>query len=216
MEQIIGGSFLSELSRRVKGIVTAVTGTRRNLPPAARKVLSQIGDQTIVGVRVGRRPIQAYVKATIDLIRAPKMPLYHLWLELTLDSGKTVILEKNQVIGLFYGRSGPKDETLAVPIAPVRVIDFINNAINAMGNGFWDYSATTTNCQDFAYRVLQSNGVKMTPYESFILQDVAKLLPGWAEFLTKKATDLASKADLVLKGYGQVGSKSVRARSKRQ
>ena len=80
--------------------INRVLNFKQNVPPNVKQALDKIGEETIISARCGRTPVQAIVQGALRAIaNVPYDNLFHLFIELTLPSGKWVI-EKIERINL--------------------------------------------------------------------------------------------------------------------
>lgn len=119
------------------------------------------------------------------------------------DGGPNVyVLEKRQVVKLSVEAlnvARANGETL--PISPIprnlTVRQLLFNAVRSKGNSIWDYNPNANNCQDFVVTVLAANGMPIV----WPKQPVDKLFQSpQIRYVTSHVSDLASRADVVLRG----------------
>ena len=85
-----------------------------NYTTSSGKVLKANGDKKITGITIMRTPIEASALlkvAHISLEDKPYDKLFHLYMVLTMENGKVLALEKNEVIKLsvYDGRKGAEE-----------------------------------------------------------------------------------------------------------
>jgi len=212
MEEIKGGL--------IKEVYNALTLKKRyNYPPKVRKILETDGNRYITSIDVVRTPVSFLMTALLQglsmgrFIDASKKEgfdkFFHLYLRLTLDNGRTVLVEKNEVINVEYNLKYTKEEqVLPVPMpGRVRFIDFLESARLSVGDEkFFVYDPFSTNCQNFVLNLLKSVGFLTPALQEFILQPADKLinrLGSRFHSIAKGVTDLAHTADVVLQGEGR-------------
>jgi hypothetical protein len=193
-------------------------GIRNNLPPSARRLLEVEGDHYITSLIIRREPVQSALHTALDYItlgqwnterlNANYDKIFHLGLILILDNGKQILIEKNEVIYIYYLKpSNDSVEFLPLPPlqTPTTLNQFIANAVSVKGNDFYKYDPFANNCQDFVAILLQANNIYPPSAESFVKQPVDSLLsklPSWTQPVLKGITDLGAVANVALEGAG--------------
>ena len=175
------------------------------LPPTARKLLEQVGDEKITSMTLFRNPISLskFAKFVGALKGTNYDDLFHLGV---IINGK-YLLDKQAV--LHFERSGiPKDsETLQIPIAKeITISELLEKTRKRMGDSnFSSYNAKSNNCQDFMLAVLSANGLSSPELTKFIKQNVEAVfnnLPSYAEAISNFVTGTQAVADRVIQGEG--------------
>lgn len=210
LDDLEGSGFFSDIWNRLRGVKQAVTGIRDNLAPNIRNSLSQIGNNQITNISIGRTPLTSKFNTLVNFARnISGLPptshdkLFHLFIIFTLSNGQKWTWEKNEIITLKPYVQKPIDQVINLGNKPITLNNWITNAQNKMGPSFYTYNATSTNCQHFVLGNLLANGIQVsTELKNWILQDVSQLLPSWGQRIAKFATDMASKFNLVKEGYG--------------
>ena len=101
--------------------------------------------------------------------------LYHTLLGLELTNGSKVQVEKLQVASIREGFHYKGQEQIVIPERQIKLYDFIQNGIKAMGKDFYTYNVRTNNCQRFVVTLLRANGINNFD-ESFVTQKADTLL----------------------------------------
>jgi len=205
----------SNLRRRLTDVSK---GVRKGLPPSARSTLEQYGDELIQSMMLRRDPVQQAINKAFDLLTLGQWSkaksaenydnLFHLGLVVTLQSGKSILIEKNEVINI--GNPKPlqsNSETLPLPPlpTPTSLNEFIMNGVKTKGDSFYTYDPFSNNCQDFIAVLLQSNNSYTPEAVQFVKQPVESLvsqLPSWTQPLARGITDLGAIANVALEGAG--------------
>jgi predicted RNA methylase len=202
----MAGEGLSDVIGRIKQLL----GRRREFTPSSRKVLDKYGRGEYARVMVCRKPLDENLLGFIKKIKnnVPYDKLYHLSIRFELPGGKWLRLDKREDLQASIETSIPaKTECIAVNIGnktPDNVNDILEMTRKAVGDSqFYDYKATTNNCQRFIMDILQSSGMQITPQiAEFVLQDVGDLVPEWIASLSNVATDVKAKINQLLQGKG--------------
>jgi len=185
-------------------------------PPNVKKILSQYGPQIIKALTLKRTPVDKVLTGALNIFSLGKFgerfeksfdELFHLFLEIELQGGTRLLLEKNARINMELNPSAgarPNTETKAIANIPqgLSVYQLLENAKRRMGSQFYSYSPHTNNCQDFLLNVLQASGIGDQSDYTFIKQDTEKLFKG-LPILKKIAyttTKLGEKADIAMQG----------------
>jgi len=193
----------------VRRISQAVTG-RTDAPPAVRSLLASQGDKKIQSMQVARSPIQSAVKGVINLISSGQLSenqkklgyddIFHLYLIITLDSGKSFKIERNEDVNVSGPSVSSDSQVMNVNVKPVTLNEFINNG--SKGSGFWRYDARSNNCQKFVRDMLQGSGMLTSELNSFIQQDAAGLFESMplTEKIAKGLTDFKQRINILVGG----------------
>lgn len=164
--------------------------------------MTQYGQQKIKSIVVARDPVQSLVQKALNFITLGKWnemkkklkydDVYHLYMILTLENGKRLRLEKNQVVQMSDYSGTPKS-SIVVPVnKDVSLNEFIKKGIDKMGiKNFVRYSADELNCQNFVNSLLTANGLNSPEITKFVVQDVEKLLTPLAKDVGQVVTDIA-------------------------
>jgi hypothetical protein len=191
---------------KLKGIYDALMGNDA-LPKSFRNSLKKYGDQTIKSITVKRTPLSGVVDSLMNLITLGRWKeikkgydkIFHLYAVLTLDSGKKLLLEKNERPVLSESIPDDTKETESAGVTtlttPITLADFVGKTVKQMSlQDYITYSALSLNCQDFIRNHLRANGLLNPTLLQFVYQDIQKLVertPSFSKWLAKKATDVA-------------------------
>jgi hypothetical protein len=194
-------------------------GIRTSLPPSARKFLEANGNAQIQSITIRRDPIPSALNTAFNLITLGKWnkerlnenydKLFHLSLVLTLSNGKTVLVEKNEVINIGSPIPVTKNtETMSLSRLPTHTTldEFIANGVKAKGADFYKYDPFNNNCQDFVALLLKANHNYPAKAATFVKQPVdnlVKRLPQWTQPIAKGITDLGAIANVAVEGAGR-------------
>ena len=223
---IEGRGFLDSLKSGIKNVYGRVkgfiTGVRNDYQPYVRNLLEKISNNKIIKLVVIREPIKQAINMLVNAITDNKVnefkkqvgidDLFHLYMIATLDDGRLIRIEKNSEIDVKQISSMPKvnnDNMLNINIStPITVNELLTNTKNKIGDrAFWDYDSIKSNCQDFIYNVLYTNGFESSnpSMKSFIKQDLSKLgksLSSTSKNIMNTITNLGKKAQILVGGAG--------------
>jgi len=133
--------------------------------------------------------------------------LFHLFAVITLEGGKKIMTEKNEVIIISESIPARSEKAEYRQVASVPSITleqlFANNKAK-MGDKYFTYSAKDNNCQDYLLSLLKASNIGTEEDYKFIKQDTKQLFEG-LPYLRKFAnsiTGFAGKLDVILSGKG--------------
>lgn len=182
-------------------------------PPSMRKLLKEVGSETVKSLKVVRTPIAKSVKGLLDLItlgqydKAVKEAGYDNMLHLALFINEKYQLDKQAVVVFKKNNPiSPDSEVMDVVVFPegITIQSLIDKTKSYMGDeNFSNYDAQKNNCQDFILAVLGSNGLLNAKLRKFIKQDaesVFKKLPEVSEKIAKVFTDTGAVVDKIIEG----------------
>jgi hypothetical protein len=233
----IGKDIKKTFNRTTKTIVKAVNqsvntiddvyqkifGNVVELSPKVKSAIKQNGSATITAIEIWRAPVQALMVSVLNGLSLGKFgnrfakedynTMFHLSLCIKLNNGRTILLEKNEIINT---ETNPKKKagTEVMPIANIpadlTLFELLDNAIKAVGERkLLIYSARDSNCQDFAIALLQSSNIANAENTAFIKQDTKKLFNKLTNLrkITNTATDLGRYGQVVAQGGSMRGRK---------
>jgi hypothetical protein len=213
------GEGLKEVVEKVKStarnvIDAIINGVRKGASPNLKDMIKKYGDKAITSASVQRAPIDKAIRVVADVLTSGKFSktagdleyddVYHLSLILTLDNGKIISYEKNDVVVI---KENPqiKGEQMAVNLKNITLANFINNTIQAIGEEkFYLYTAEEFNCQHFIHAHLKVNKALTPALNTFIMQDAISLLQRNPKLISlfKKVTDIGALFNIVKEGRG--------------
>jgi hypothetical protein len=157
LESFGGSGFISDAYDRV---VTFFTG-RNKAPPAVRRLLNQVGQETIEMITVARSPVNSMIQKVINFIsggtfEANKQQLhydqiYHLFLIIKTKS-RQFTLERNETVKVGDPGSRSPEGMAQVDLGgkQIKVVEFLQNGVKVSKENFWQYNPVNNNCQVFA------------------------------------------------------------------
>ena len=155
---------------------------KKNYTLSAQRLISQYGDERIVGIQVCREPIKlSKIVEKLKLLRKkPYDTLFHLYMSVTLQSGKIIFLEKTEVLTITEGvrKFGDKLEQRDVAVSQeILLREMLDNAQKHMGESkYFSYGAFSNNCQSFIEALLFASRLSNPEILNFIKQDVDSIL----------------------------------------
>lgn len=191
------GTGITSAFKRIQGKFDYTT--------SAQNIINKHGNQYISGIEVRRAPVS--VSAVVNLAKKvnktlasnlnkkPYDELYHLFMVVSLNNGKRLIVEKNEVINiaLYNGVVQKNEESIKITLKTngLSFNSLLTNTENEMQGKYFTYSAFTNNCQDFITAILKSNNISTTKAINFIKQDVKHLVSSASKSILKGTTDIA-------------------------
>jgi len=186
-------------------ITKAILKQKWGLNNQFEDTLNHYGDCNIVKLEIIRIPLSKALNTVLNLITLGKVNqemvrqdvdhLYHLKMEIILDNGSKLTLEKDGTSKLFVG--GIRNDTqqpMEVKLHhPIKLKDFIENTIKLMNlHNYTHYNSVSNNCQHFVQSHLEANGLLTQQLKDFLNQDeiVKELFNKQQKNLIKTTTDL--------------------------
>jgi hypothetical protein len=163
-------------------VVKEVIKGRNDYPEKVNKILARYGDIPVVGFSLKRTPVSKLLTGALSAASKGEFnkrlqaseydKLFHLYLEITLETGKKILVEKNEVINMMMSSKRPQEEIRPIKTTPknLTINIIMKNTKKAMGAKFLKYSADN-NCQDFIVSMLRANKIGSASDISFVKQD---------------------------------------------
>jgi hypothetical protein len=233
-----GGGILSKIVKTAKTAYRAVKNPKKALeevkkfgknliygrldayPPSVQKIIDANKDAIVQSITLHRKPLSSTYTTLMSwatggetdkrLKEQPKDTLYHISMWVKLSNGKTLKVEKNEVIAINPNPKAHKDEqTQEVPPPPAGLTfgDMLEKARKEAGDTkFFGYSAKDNNCGNFIEYILRANGMESQQTKDYIGQDTKTILEGFPTLrkVMNTITDLAGRANVLLEG-GDLG-----------
>jgi len=187
------------------------------LPPSARQLLEQIGNEEIKSIKIVRTPLSSFTKGFLNIISLGQFDkiskqYYDKIFHLSLWINDKYNLEKNEVI--MFNKKNPieqNSEVQQVNNIPTSLTfqTLIDKTKARMGNKFGPYDAETNNCQDFLMNIFQANGIGDQSDFNFIKQDTKEIfskLPAFTKAIGQASTSIAAIFNRLMFGEGQKGT----------
>lgn len=203
----------------------------KDMSSAVKKVMTQYSDQPITGITVARVPIVGMIEKILRLVSRKAInydTIYHLYMLIYLKNGVVLRVERNQTFQMEPASSkdinmavsgevpdkvkGPASIKVRVPsMALGQAMDnFIKEAkARNPTMGPWRYASMSTdgaesnNCQDMVLSWLKGMGVQSSEVQTFVKQQIDKLLPAVANDVQQGITDLAGAVKDKVFGKGR-------------
>lgn len=189
-------------------------------PPSVQKIIDANKDAIVQSITLHRKPLSSTYTTLMSwatggetdkrLKEQPKDTLYHISMWVKLSNGKTLKVEKNEVIAINPNPKPHKDEqTQEVPPPPAGLTfgDMLEKARKEAGDTkFFGYSAKDNNCGNFIEYILRANGMESEQTKDYIGQDTKTILAGFPTLrkVMNTITDIAGRANVLLEG-GDLG-----------
>lgn len=189
---------------------------RNDYPPHIRDIIDRFKDFRIERIEIVRTPLAKWTEMLLNIVsfgdfnRIKKENNYddyfHLNLNIVLEKGNYVMVEKNQVLNMARKhKKANNSEFMNVPNIPdnLTLSSFLDNAQKVQGKKFFIYNASNNNCQKFARDCLLGSNLNTQETNDFIIQDTESLFKN--QFLrktTNSVIELATATDGLINGYG--------------
>ena len=187
---------------------------RNDYTRAAKTMIAKYGNQRIKHMRIHRQPLSAFLMAAMNVLtlgdfqrrfrNSPHDTLFHLRVDLYMENGNVISLEKNDVI-TFTERPSTTSSAEIMNVSlqrPLILNDVLRKTQEFMGNKYFYYQAKNNNCGDYILALFRSNGLLTPDRQAFIKQDVDDLFTKYSRKLTNTITDIAGTLN-TMKG-GQI------------
>lgn len=210
-----GEGLVTEIGRYARGVWMALKGNRTNFNPKARMVLNRYGTASIVKLEVCRRPLRDAFTNILRIVQNKEQQkmhdqLFHLLIVAHIVTGhvphiEKIKIEKNENINITAFNPTQSDDMHEVKgfVSGFCINEMLNNALSRTPSSrIFDYDATSTNCQLFVHDVLKANNLLTPSLDTFVMQDVSKILPTWSKKLARVFTDIANRGKTIVEGEG--------------
>ena len=199
-----------------KKTVTAVITGATDYSPNVRTMIQKNGNSPVREMTVGRTPVQEAITSAINMISQGGFKanqeklnydkLFHLFVNLRLENGAKIRLEKNEVITASDGwTKEASGEYVSINVSHnIPFKELLENTRSRMGNRFFKYDSASNNCQDFILNVLQANNLGTEQDYAFIKQDTEALFVGLdkTRALARNVTDFGARFNIATQGGG--------------
>lgn len=190
-----GGGDLLNVYNRIQGIY--------DYTAKSKQYLEKYGNHQIIRIEIRRKPIS--VSKILEIIKSlnskirenfnnkPYDELFHLYMILTLNNNKKILVEKNQVINIDEYKKNENTEMIELPLMNKQITlnELLTNTKTKMKNKYFTYDAFKNNCQDFLKNIIISNNLSNNQVIEFVKQDVKNLLSKTSQYYLKLITDSA-------------------------
>jgi hypothetical protein len=148
---------------------------------SSRKTLEKFGDKAIKSLTLVRTPIPSMLNKALNFVSLGKWnkerrkygfdTLYHLALLVGIEGGKTLVVEKNEVINIstsYRIKSNTEQLNLPLPTTGPTLNMVLDTTRQRMGDKkYFLYDAFNNNCQVYIKNVLESINLYSTEAKSF-------------------------------------------------
>jgi hypothetical protein len=156
--------------------------------------------ENIVALHVCRKPIRKTIEAALNLVSFGSWSterkkfgyddFYHLFLVGETETGRKVVIEKNEVIRVKdYTKAEPTD-CMEVPMSnPIKLGVMMKKTETSMKDYFL-YDAFHNNCQVFVENVLSANSLLQPELVHYISQELGEVLKSQPTYLSNVARNI--------------------------
>jgi len=197
-------------------------------PPSSKKILDANEFSVILSVELHRIPLPSLYTSLMSwatsgeterrLAQQPKDTLFHISMWVKLENGKTILVEKNEVINLQVNPTKKKEEEVqevSKPPPHLTFGDLLEKTRKEIGDSkFFSYSAKDNNCGNFIEFILKTNGMNSEATHNFIGQDTKTIMKGFPSLrkFINTLTETAGRANVLLEG-GSLEDSSLKKKS---
>ena len=186
-------------------------GAKLDFSNKIKKILEKYGNDSILSIRIGRRPINKLVEKAFNIISLGKWnelrkeyyydKLFHLFLIITLQDGTKLSFEKNDIVNMNENDSRCSENgvdciEIEYPQNSINVNDLIRKPLGRIGKkNYFIYDPFQLNCQIFIKSVLETFGLYDKKTHNFVyqdLQEIIKRLPFYVKWTGRTATDISA------------------------
>ncbi len=209
-------NVISKPLQAVQSYATTVIQGRNDYQPSARAVIKQYGDKQIKEIKIIRQPIQSFINTAFNALtfgqfqkkldELPYDKLFHLRMVVTMEDGKKIQIEKNEVINITLKVDTVKgQEELTAPInTTITLNQLLEGGKKILKDNYFTYRAFGNNCQDYQIALLKGSNLLTPQLENFIKQDVSELanINPFLKKIANTMTDLGGKFNEIIHGTG--------------
>ena len=175
-------------------------------PPKSRKLIQEVGNEIVESIELFKYPIS--LSDIAKYLGVLKNTEYDELMHLGVVINDKYLLDKDAVLNFEKGGIPKSTNTLSVtPDKNQTINQMIDNTRKYMGDErFSTYKAFTWNCQDFIRSFLDANKLLTKERESFIMQDLQKVLnnlPQYSDAISNFYTDAKAIANRQIEGEGK-------------
>jgi hypothetical protein len=212
-----GFSKVKELAssgiEKVKDIFTVRNGYNNK----ATTLIKDYGNYKIRKIVIVRSPIKSYIKYILNVVsfgkflqalkQTPYDKLFHLSMNIELENGQVITVEKNEVIEIHRTvKSYSNSEMMPVDLKGkvLSFNDLLENGYKNAGSdsAYFHYNAWNNNCQNYIMYLIKGSGLNSPSIQSFVLQDITKLLENTPDFTKKFGYAITTAASIANKISG--------------
>jgi hypothetical protein len=183
-------------------------GAKLDFSNKIKSILKQYGNEPILAIRIGRRPIQNKVETAFNIISMGKWAenrkkyyydtLFHLFLIITLDDDTVISFEKNSIVTMTEndGRCSMQNvECIELEYLQdsITLSELVMKPLDRIGkNKYFVYSPFSQNCQIFISDILKTFNLYSEKAKEFVYQDISEIvkrLPFYISWAGKAVTD---------------------------
>ena len=196
-------------------------GAKLDYSNKIKKILKKYGDEEILAIRIGRRPIDNRVEKAFNIISLGKWDklrndyyydtLFHLFLILTLKDGTVISFEKNSIVTMTENDSRCSMKNvdcieLEYPANSITLNELVRKPLERIGKDmYFVYDPFKKNCQIFVSDILKTFNLYSKKAKEFIYQDISEIvkrLPFYVKWVGKSVTDIDATVSKI-SGAGQ-------------
>ena len=200
-----------------------IHGRHDAYPPSAQKVIDENKGAIVQAISLHRNPLPSVYTKLMNwatngetdkrIAEQPKDTLYHIGMWVKLSNGKTIKVEKNEVINIEANPTKPKEEEvfqISNVVSNLTFGDMLEKTRREIGDHkYFSYSAKDNNCGNYIENILKTNRMDNEATHDFINQDTKEILRGFPSLrkFINTVTDIGGRANVLLEG-GDIDAQS--------
>jgi hypothetical protein len=201
---------IAKTFHKVNDVTNKLINGSQSFSPNVKQILNKFGNEKVTGLVIGRNPLNyALTKFIKKVSTTPYDKLFHLFIIIETSKGK-IYFEKNENVNAStnpFEKTNPEYLRINNFNHEMTVNEMLQNAIKRMGSSkFFNYSASSSNCQDWLLNLLQSNNI--TEGIQFVKQDTESIFknnPLLRKF-SNTVTNTLAKVDIIKQGGSLLNS----------
>lgn len=202
-----GDKIKSAVNKKIN-LMSKVIFNNAGLAPYVQDFINKNGQNGIKSITLCRSQVPIAIrKLMIKMSKhAENKVLYHLYMIVTMDNGKKFMLEKNERINVMTSKFPKAVQKLNIneSFENIKVKDLFDNTKKLLGTKkYFNYNASSSNCQHFLSAVVASNNLMNAERQAFIKQDTTDIfrdsgsLRKLSNFIVN---EVASRANILMSG----------------
>ncbi len=200
----------AETKKKDKSQGSGLIEGKKDFSKKIKKILNKYGNNRIVELKIGRRPLSNYINKALNLLSLGKWEklrnefytdkLFHIFLVIELDNGKILSFEKNDIVNLDFDERCNLKNVDCLDIEDyegnLRLEELIKIPLDEMGkNRYFPYDPFKLNCGIFIEDILRTFDLYNNEIRDFSKQDLNEIilrLPNYVKKVARMITDFTA------------------------
>jgi len=206
------GEGLGDWLSNLKNVISNPTEALYKMPKHIKEKLQEYGNEQIETIYICRQPLEKQNKLLLNIITLGGFKkasqeygyddIYHLYMVFKLQSGKLLLIERNQRV-IIKETTETKikiKDIITININKELTLNEMFNKAMEEDKKLFYYDPISHNCQNFTTIFLKASNLLNQNINNFVNQDVEKLLTGNSRKVASKVIDFASLAHNIYQG----------------